>query len=152
MATKKNVREILWLNIINLLFLIGVIYVYYHRKNIIQHEQPISGYTVTEIHCGKGRNHSTITVNFNNDTYHVGISRQQCKSFDPKNITLYHDKTWNLIFEKDNTSFRMVVAAALLYVFWCVWLIVVVWKYQYSKESALQQLLKRAKKWTTRQR
>lgn len=116
-------KKIIFINVIIFCILVYTWSSYEHRKTIVNIEKPINNFSVLEINCGSGyRGGSTIQVEFNNEKYYVGITPNQCKSFNLNKIELYYDKEKNKVFERNELTIRYVAFYLILYLSSCIWL------------------------------
>lgn len=122
-------KKVLMINIGLLALLVYVWSSYNHRQTIVNHENPINNYSVIEVNCSSGyRGGSNILIEYNSKRYYVGITSQQCKSFNPQNIKLFYDKENDKVFERNELTIRYIVFYSILYLGSFIWLCAIIRK------------------------
>ena len=131
-VTKKQLIQVLFINIVVLFVFIDACISYNHRQAIINTERPIENFSVLETDCRSNRSGSSILlVEFNGKKYHVGVTYDQCKScksFTLDKVKIYYDKENDKLFERDELAIRIVVFYFILYLCSFIWLITVIKK------------------------
>lgn len=86
---------------------INVLTTYRHRNEIVKSEQPITDYSILEVHCSGYRGGSNIRIAYLDKEYHVGVSKKQCKGI--MSTKLYYDRQHDTVFEKDEINMSQIV-------------------------------------------